>query len=77
MPIAGISLGTGLGGGTTATISGAPSGGGAAVFNVGILLPQADIYARSGDAVGAIAFGTDTYDLYVFDGSQWQIYLNN
>jgi hypothetical protein len=78
MPLAGISLGTGLGGGTTATISGAPSGGGGSSgFNIDIRDTQANIYARSGDATGVIAFGTDTYDLYVFGGSQWQIYLNN
>jgi hypothetical protein len=46
-------------------------------FNIDVRLTQADIYARSGDAVGVIAYGTDTYDLYVFDGSQWQIYENS
>jgi hypothetical protein len=72
MPIAGISLGTGLGGGTTATISGAPGGGGgAAVFIVGVVDTQANILARSSDDAGTIAYGTDTDNFYVFDGSLW------
>lgn len=77
MPIAGISQGLGLGGGTTATISGAPSGGATGGFNIDVRDTQANIYARSGDAIGVIAFATDTYDIYVFDGSQWQIYINS
>ena len=70
MPIAGISQGLGFGGGSTATISGAP-GGAAAVFSVEILLPQADILARTSDDAGTIAYGTDTENFYVFDGSLW------
>jgi hypothetical protein len=71
MPIAGISLGTGLGGGTAATISGSPSGGGAAVFIVGVVDTQANILARSSDNAGTIAYGTDTDNFYVFDGALW------
>lgn len=77
MPIAGISLGTGLGGGTTATISGAPSGGATGGFNIDVRDTQANILARSGDATGVIAYGTDTEDLYVYDGTNWQIYNND
>ena len=75
MPIGGIALGTGLGGGTTATISGAP-GGGATGFNVDVRATKATILARDGDATGVIAYGTDTYDLYVYDGTNWQTYEN-
>jgi len=75
MPIAGISQGLAIGGGTTATISGVPAGGSSG-FNIDIRDTQANILARSGDATGVIAFGTDTFDLYVFDGTRWQIYNN-
>jgi hypothetical protein len=75
MPIAGISLGTGLGGGTAATISGSPAGG-AANFNINVRAIEATILARTGDETGVIAFGTDTLDLYVYDGMAWQIYEN-
>jgi hypothetical protein len=76
MPIAGISLGTGLGGGTSATSSGAP-GAAAAGFNIDVRDTEANILARTGDATGVIAFGTDTLDLYVYDGTNWQIYENS
>jgi hypothetical protein len=77
MPIAGISLGTGLGGGTTATISGSSGGGGGSSgFNIDVRATKTTILARTGDAVGVIAYGTDTYDLYVYDGTNWQTYLN-
>lgn len=76
MPIAGISLGTGLGGGTTATISGAPAAAGAAAFNIDVRDTEANIVVRTSDATGVIAFGTDTYDIYVFNGFNWQIYNN-
>jgi len=49
-------------------------GGGASGFNIDIRDTEATIFARTGDATGTIAFGTDTYDLYVYDGSAWQIY---
>jgi hypothetical protein len=45
-------------------------------FNIDVRLPKATILARSGDDVGVIAYGTDTYDLYVYDGTGWQSYLN-
>ena len=38
---------------------------------------EANIRLRSGDATGTIMFGTDTYDLYIFDGSDWQTYNND
>ena len=76
MPLAGISLGTGLGGGTSATISGSPGGGGSSGFNIDVRATKTTILARTGDAVGVIAYGTDTYDLYVYDGTNWQTYLN-
>ena len=37
----------------------------------------ANISARTGDDVGTIMYGSDTYDLYVFDGSNWQVYNNS
>lgn len=77
MPIAGISQGLGLGGGATATISGAPGGGGSSGFNIDVRDTQANILTRTGDATGVIAYGTDTEDLYVYDGTNWQIYINS
>ena len=76
MPIAGIAQGLGLGGGATATINGAPGGGGASGFNIDLRDTEANIVVRTSDATGVIAFGTDTYDLYVFNGFNWQIYNN-
>ncbi len=35
---------------------------------------EANIRLRSEDATGTIMFGTDTYDLYIFDGTDWQTY---
>ena len=68
-----ISLGVGLGGGKSATSSGRlPSGGGG--FNIDVRDTHSNILARTGDPVGAIAFGTDTYDLYVYDGALWVWY---
>ena len=32
----------------------------------------ANISARTSDDVGTIMYGSDTYDIYVFDGSNWQ-----
>jgi len=37
----------------------------------------ANITARSSDDAGTIMYGSDTYDLYVFDGSNWQVYNNS
>ena len=37
----------------------------------------ANITARSSDDASTIMYGSDTYDLYVFDGSNWQIYHNS
>ena len=38
---------------------------------------EANIRLRSSDATGTIMFGTDTYDLYIFDGTNWQTYNND
>ena len=38
---------------------------------------EANIRLRTGDATGTIMFGTDTYDLYIFDGTDWQTYNND
>lgn len=45
-------------------------------FNITVRDTQATIIARTGDTVGVIAYGTDTYDLYVYDGTSWQRYEN-
>lgn len=45
-------------------------------FNIDLRDTHANIIARTGDAVGTIAFATDTYDLYVYDGSNWYFYNN-
>tara|TARA_A200000159_G_scaffold164262_1_gene193233 strand:+ start:561 stop:818 length:258 start_codon:yes stop_codon:yes gene_type:complete len=37
----------------------------------------ANITARTSDDAGTIMYGSDTYDLYVFDGSNWQVYNNS
>lgn len=37
----------------------------------------ANIRARSGDSAGTMMYGTDTDDLYIFDGSDWQTYNND
>lgn len=70
-----ISLGLGLGGGKASTSSGRLPGGGAG-FRIDVLDTHANILARTGDAVGVIAYGTDTEDIYVYDGAAWQIYEN-
>jgi hypothetical protein len=38
---------------------------------------ESNINARSGDPAGTIMYGTDTDDLYVFDGTDWQTYNND
>jgi hypothetical protein len=50
---------------------------GSDAFVIDIFDTETNILARTGDAVGVIAFGTDTYDLYVYDGTAWQIYKNS
>ena len=45
-------------------------------FNIDVRDTHANIIARSGDATGTIAFGTDTNDLYVYQGSLWVWYEN-
>jgi hypothetical protein len=51
-----------------------PSGSG---FNINVRDTEANILARTGDATGVIAYGTDTEDLYVCDGTNWQTYNNS
>ena len=51
------------------------SGGGG--FNIDVRDTEANILARTGDATGVIAYGTDTEDLYVYDGTNWQTYNNS
>jgi hypothetical protein len=49
-------------------------------LNVEIQDTTANILARSGDAVGVIAFatsGANQYNLMVYDGANWQIYENS
>jgi len=70
-----ISLGLGLGGGKFGTVSGrgrSPATG----FNIDVRDTHANILARTGDATGVIAYGTDTEDIYVYDGTFWQFYQN-
>lgn len=45
-------------------------------FRIDVLDTHANILARTGDAVGVIAYGTDTEDIYVYDGASWQYYEN-
>lgn len=45
-------------------------------FRIDVLDTHANILARTGDAVGVIAYGTDTEDIYVYDGNGWQYYEN-
>ena len=47
-------------------------------FTITILDTEANILARSGDALGTIAFGTDTFSFYVSDGNDnWAIFENS
>ena len=55
---------------------GPPSPPAASGFIITIRSTESNIFARTGDPVGTIAFGTDTDDLYIFDGTNFQIYLN-
>lgn len=45
-------------------------------FNIDVRDTHANILARTGDATGVIAYGTDTEDIYVYDGTSWQFYQN-
>lgn len=74
MPIAGISQGLGIGGGTSATPSGAPAAP-AGGFNIGTGETASTIEARTGDPVGFITWATDTFDVYVSDGNDnWAVF---
>ena len=80
MPIGGIALGTGVGGGTSATISGAPSGGGAS-FNVETLDTAANLILNyTSEAIGFIAYATDTDQIYIKNSTpinEWRRWTNN
>lgn len=67
-------MGLGIGGGTVATSGGSPGGG--AAFDTDYDT-EANIRASVGAVVGTVAFGTDTDDLYVFDGLNWRIFNND
>jgi hypothetical protein len=56
---------------------GGGGGGGGGGFNIDVRDTEANILARTGDATGVIAYGTDTEDLYVYDGTNWQTYNNS
>ena len=58
------------------TLYGFDAQGGGVGFNIDLRDTHANIIARSGDATGTIAFGTDTNDLYVYQGSLWVWYEN-
>ncbi len=62
--------------GFDASGGGGGGGGAASGFNISIRDTESNIFARAGDAVGTIAFGSDTENLYVFDGTNFQIYEN-
>lgn len=71
-----------LSAGRPSTSSGISGGGstGSSGFNISIRDTEANILATtptnpSGQVT--IAFGTDTYELYVWDGSAWSIYNND
>lgn len=38
---------------------------------------ESNIKSRTGDAVGTMMIGSDTYDLYIYDGSTWHTYNND
>lgn len=50
---------------------------GTSFLKIDVLETEATIRARTGDDVGTIAFATDTQDMYVYDGTHWQIYENS
>lgn len=76
-----ISLGLGLGGGKAATSSGRlAGGGGASGFNIATRNTETNITSTtpsnpSGQVT--IAYGTDTNNLYIYNGYVWIIYDNN
>ena len=47
------------------------------VFGTVAIDTEANILALTGRAAGSTAYGTDTYDYYVYDGVNWQIYNND
>ncbi|BAQ84638.1 hypothetical protein [uncultured Mediterranean phage uvMED] len=78
MGVSAISLGLGLGGGKSATSSGSPGGGGSG-FNVTTRDTEANILASTPSNPSGqvnIAFGTDTKDFYIYNGSTWNIIFN-
>jgi len=79
MGYASIAIGLGLGGGKSATSSGSPNA--VPIFNVTTRNTGANILASSPSNPSNqvnIAFGTDTYDFYIYktDGT-WLIFNND
>ena len=71
-----------LSAGRPSTSSGIPGGGSTSTsgFNISIRNTEANILATTPTNPSSqvtIAFGTDTYELYVWDGSAWTIYNND
>jgi hypothetical protein len=81
MPLAGISLGTGIGGGTTATISGSPAAAAGAGFNVGTLDTAVNLIVDyTSEEIGFIAYATDTDEIYIKNSTainEWRRWTNN
>ena len=76
MGLSTISLGLGLGGGKAATSSGRLSASG---FNVTTRNTEANILASTPSNPSGqvhIAFGTDTKDFYIYNGSAWNVIFN-
>lgn len=46
------------------------------LFSVALSDTEANIRASTTSVTGDTAYGTDTEDFYVFDGTNWQIYNN-
>lgn len=64
---------------TSAAITGKFLDTAANKFNIDIRDTRAGIRARTGDAIGLIAFvttGAGQYDIMVYDGANWQVYEN-
>jgi hypothetical protein len=46
------------------------------LFSVALSDTEANIRASTTSVIGDTAYGTDTEDFYVFDGTNWQIFTN-
>ena len=61
---------------TTASISGLFLEAVANLFSVALSDIESNIRASTTSVIGDTAYGTNTQDFYVFDGTNWQIYNN-